>query len=159
MVPGNSPKKLVEDPGIRRNDITGIEKILASFRVRNQPPGLPDEQRTGCHIPYFQSKFPETIHAACRDISQIECGRTGAPDSSGTPGEHPERLGPLIQAIEFSEREPRAQKCRLEMGAGTDADSSLTQLCSLATAGGKELVSQGVINHTVLNRPILENSN
>src|ERR1700693_2829916 len=57
-------------------------RISQSYRptphVRTLSPGFPDQQDSGGHVPWVETKLPKTIQPAAGHIGQIQRGRSGA---------------------------------------------------------------------------------
>ena len=77
----------------RRRELNGVPSML-----RHPPAGFGDDQRPAGHVPRLQIAFPEAIHPAGRDVTQIDRRRPQPPHGPRLADERAEQADDFVDA-------------------------------------------------------------
>src|SRR5262249_6226165 len=120
--------------------------------------GFLDENDAGSRVPTFQTKFPETIEAACGNAGEIKCGGAVAADTVGTQSEIVIVVNIRTCQTLVNGKTGAEKACRESRDFG-DGDSVAVEGCTFAAGGSVELLVNRVVNHTDKNLIALSKGN
>ena len=142
--------------GVGADNTAVFEITIAPFKVAYEATGFLDQKDAGRHIPLIETDFPETIHAACSDVGKIQRRRSRAANAGGILQKALKHAKIGIQIALVLERNPRAEEGAGEAFLGSNPNSPIIEGGASAANGGKELLFDGVINHTALHFPAMK---
>src|SRR5262249_1719218 len=126
----------------RAGDDVSRLAVLRAAQGADAPPGLLDEQRSGCRVPGTQTDFPERINAASGDIGEIERG-SARPAYTGRVQRHgPQHLEIGIEITGVGTiRKTGGDECPFEGACLADAHAAIVEMRTGAAAGGEQLLA------------------
>ncbi len=136
---------------IAGDDVAGFHEAFAADQIADETARFPDQQRTGRDIPRLQSQFPESVGASCRDVGEIERGRTGAANAATLTAECAEHRHVGIEMLcDVLERNAGRKQRIFEAMALADANTFAVELRAGAARRGEFLVAHRIDDHRML---------